>query len=190
MNEKGVEGITNFLVAASLTIGGCTPRQTNKDPESFPPSVKAQELVQTPEIQEERITPTPTETPFNAPISTIEKEKEFDDSVQVLRLGINRLVLGQQEELGHNGIGPVQFFQDYAEILLKMPACLGFAYQLQEPAYRGKGVPDLMTDAGRSLSDQVEPIKAGQMLLQQFLFGGILKDRKPAWLTVHVDDLG
>ena len=84
MNEKEVEGITKFLVAASLTmgtIGGCTPRQTNKDPESFPPSVKAQELVQTPEIQEERITPTPTETPFNAPISTIEKEKEFDDSV-------------------------------------------------------------------------------------------------------------
>jgi len=82
MNEKGVEGITNFLVAASLTIGGCTPRQANKDPESFPPSVKAQELVQTPEIQEERITPTPTETPFNVPISTIEEEeKKFDDSI-------------------------------------------------------------------------------------------------------------
>jgi len=78
MNEKE---ITNLLVVASLTIGGCTPRQINKDPEVSSASVKAQELVQIPEIQEERITPTPTETPFNVPTLTIEEEKEFDDSV-------------------------------------------------------------------------------------------------------------
>ncbi len=78
MNEKE---ITNLLVAASLTIGGCTPRQLNKDPEVSSASVKAQELVQTPEIQKERITPAPTETPFNVSTITIEEEKEFDDSV-------------------------------------------------------------------------------------------------------------
>lgn len=78
MNEKE---ITTLIVATSLTIGGCTPRQINKDSEVFPASVKAQELVQTPEKQEERITPTPTETPFHVPTSTIEKEKKFDDSV-------------------------------------------------------------------------------------------------------------
>jgi len=78
MNEKE---ITNLLVVASLTIGGCTPRQINKDSGVSSASVKTQELVQTPEIQEERITPTPTETQFDVPTLTIEEEKEFDDSV-------------------------------------------------------------------------------------------------------------